>query len=276
MVYKCELVHGGIDRYYYIHLPHPEAEGSSSVLFNLHGYGSNAIEQMLYADFRDLAITEQNNFILIHPQGAPLNTALTSSSSHWNSGGWTIGSTVDDVDFIDTIINLVSQKYDINSQRIYSTGMSNGGFMSYHLACNLSSKIAAIASVTGSMSHETYDNCDPSHPTPIMQIHGALDGVVPYDGNSTLGMKSIDNTIEFWRSYNLCEIDPIINFTEYFGAGLGINQKSFVNCLNSIQLELYKIDTMGHVWPDKNSYGISASEKIWEFINLYDINGKIN
>ena len=58
---------------------------------------------------------------------------LTSSVSHWNSGGWTVGSTVDDVDFIDTIIELVSQKYNLNQNRIYSTGMSNGGFMSYHL-----------------------------------------------------------------------------------------------------------------------------------------------
>ena len=78
--------------------------GSSSVLFNLHGYGSNALAQMQYGDFRDFANNKENNFILIHPQGAPLNTALTSSASHWNSGGWTIGSTVDDVDFIDTII----------------------------------------------------------------------------------------------------------------------------------------------------------------------------
>ena len=87
--FKCEFNHGNLLRYYYIHLPHPEAQGLSSVLFNLHGYGSNALAQMQYADFRDLANTKENNFILIHPQGAPLNTALTSSASHWNSGGWT-------------------------------------------------------------------------------------------------------------------------------------------------------------------------------------------
>jgi polyhydroxybutyrate depolymerase len=170
-VFRCEFNHGNLSRYYYLHQPHPEAQGSSSVLFNLHGYGSNALAQMQYGDFRDLANNKDNNFILIHPQGAPLNTALTSSASHWNSGGWTIGSTVDDVDFIDTIIGFISQKYNINTNRIYSTGMSNGGFMSYHLACNLSSKIAAVASVTGSMSIQTYDSCDPSHATPIMQIH---------------------------------------------------------------------------------------------------------
>ena len=68
--------------------------------------------------------------------------------------------------------------------------MSNGGFMSYHLACNLSSKIAAVASVTGSMSRETFNSCDPSHPTPVLQIHGTIDGTVPFDGNSALVWKA--------------------------------------------------------------------------------------
>ena len=61
---------------------------------------------------------------------------------------WTAPSNINDIDFIETIINLISDKYRINSSRIYSSGMSNGGFMSYHLACNLSSKIV-IASILG-------------------------------------------------------------------------------------------------------------------------------
>ena len=105
---------------------------------------------------------------------------LTSSSSHWNSGGWTVGSTVDDVDFIDTIIELVSQKYNLNQNRIYSTGMSNGGFMSYHLACNLSSKIAAVASVTGSMSFETYESCNPVIPLQFFRFMEQLMSPFPF------------------------------------------------------------------------------------------------
>ena len=274
--YICEFKHKGLDRYYYIQLGHPEADGQSSILFNLHGYGSNALDQMQYADFRDLAHTKDNNFILIHPQGAPLNTALASSVSHWNSGGWTIGSTVDDIDFIDTIIELVSEKYNINQNRIYSTGMSNGGFMSYHLACNLGSKIAAVASVTGSMSYGTYDNCNPSHPTAILQIHGAIDGVVPYQGNSALRMKSIDDVIDYWSTYNSCDTDPLISITDYFDIGVGLEHRTYSKCINNVQVELYKVDIMGHAWPQNQTFGISASDTIWEFINTYDINGRIN
>ena len=275
-ILKCELTHKGLDRYYYIQLAHPEAEGLSSVLFNLHGYGSNALEQMYYTNFNNLANTKENNFILIHPQGAPLNTVLTSSSSHWNSGGWTIGSTVDDVDFIDTIIKLVSQKYNLNQDRIYSTGMSNGGFMSYHLACNLSSKIAAVASVTGSMSKETYEDCNPTHSTSILQVHGTIDATVPFEGNSALGMRSINDVMDYWKLYDACDIEPISIVTDYFDIETSVQHDTYLNCLNDVQVELYKIEGMGHRWPNKQRYGISATEKIWEFINLYDINGKIN
>jgi len=265
-----------LDRYYYIQLAHPEAEGPSSVLFNLHGYGSDAIEQMNYTNFNNLANTKENNFILIHPQGAPLNTALTSSSSHWNSGGWTIGSTVDDVDFIDTIISLVSQKYNLNQNRIYSTGMSNGGFMSYHLACNLSSKIAAVASVTGSMSSETYESCNPDHPTSILQVHGSIDVTVPFQGNSALGMRSINDVMDYWKLYNACDVDPTSIIIDYFDIEIAVQHDTYSNCLNDVHVELYKIEGMGHTWPYKGRYGISATEIIWEFINTYDINGRMD
>ena len=275
-ILKCELTHKGLDRYYYIQLAHPEAEGLSSVLFNLHGYGSDAIEQMNYTNFNNLANTKENNFILIHPQGAPLNTALTSSSSHWNSGGWTIGSTVDDVDFIDTIIALVSQKYDLNQNRIYSTGMSNGGFMSYHLACNLSSKIAAVASVTGSMSSETYESCNPDHPTSILQVHGSIDVTVPFQGNSALGMRSVNDVMDYWKLYNSCDVDPTSIIIDYFDIEIAVQHDTYSNCLNDVHVELYKIEGMGHTWPYKGRYGISATEIIWEFINTYDINGRMD
>jgi polyhydroxybutyrate depolymerase len=275
-ILKCEFTHKGLDRYYYIQLAHPEAEGLSSVLFNLHGYGSNALEQMYYTNFNNLANTKENNFILIHPQGAPLNTALTSSSSHWNSGGWTIGSTVDDVDFIDTIIALVSQKYDLNQNRIYSTGMSNGGFMSYHLACNLSSKIAAVASVTGSMSSETYESCNPDHPTSILQVHGSIDVTVPFQGNSALGMRSVNDVMDYWKLYNACDVDPTSIIIDYFDIEIAVQHDTYSNCLNDVHVELYKIEGMGHTWPYKGRYGISATEIIWEFINTYDINGRMD
>ena len=273
--YKCEFTHKGLERFYLIQDKHPQATGSSSVLFVLHGYGSTAANIMNYSNFRNYTYTEDNNFISIFPQGAPMNTALASSSSHWNSGGWTVGSEVDDVDFIEVVLKLVSEKSNINSNRVYSTGMSNGGFMSYHLACNLSSKFAAISSVTGSMSNETFEDCNTSHATAILQIHGALDGTVPYTGNSALGMKSIEDVLNYWKNYNSCS-SPSTTTTDYFDNSLSVEHRVYDSCMNSVQVELYKISNMPHTWPSAATYGISATDKIWAFINSYDINGKIN
>ena len=110
-------------------------------MFNFHGYGSSAYAQIGYGDFRDLS--EQQNFIIVIPQGS-----LLQGTSHWNVKGWTSASTTDDIDFTSEMIDRISAEYSIDLTRVYATGMSNGGFMSYHLACNLSSRIAAIASVT--------------------------------------------------------------------------------------------------------------------------------
>ena len=205
---------------------------------------------------------------MIYPQGATTATL----SSHWNVGGWTSKSTIDDLDFVETIIGLIKDKIQIDETRIYSSGMSNGGYMGYHLACNLSNKFAAIASVTGSMTNDTYNDCNPTHPTPILQIHGLLDFVVPYDGNS--GSKSIPDVIDFWVNYNSCSSDPetVIRYDDYSL----IVYDTYTSCLNDVNVKLILHPEMGHDWPSLQSYNINASSEIWNFVSKYDIYGLIN
>ena len=145
-------------RYYFIYRPaNLNTDISVPVLFALHGYGSSALSHLTYTNYFSLA--DANNFIVIYPQGTTTDTL----SSHWNVGGWTSKSTRKDIEFIDTVIDLIKDKIQIDQTRIYSSGMSNGGYMSYSLACNLNNKIAAIASVTGSMTPDNFDNCTPSN-----------------------------------------------------------------------------------------------------------------
>jgi poly(3-hydroxybutyrate) depolymerase len=90
-------------------------------------------------------------------------------------------------------------------------------------------------------------------------------------------MKSIDNVMDYWKLYDACDTDPTSIVTRLLLILKSpIQHDTYSNCLNNAQVELYKIEGMGHRWPNKQRYGISATEKIWEFINLYDINGKIN
>ena len=269
---KCSLTHKTLERYYIIYVPESGAnEINMPVLFALHGYGSTAENHKNYTYYEPLA--ETNKFVVIYPQGSFYNGTFTSGN-HWNVGSWTLGSTTDDVDFIDEVIGLISKKESIDQNRIYSSGMSNGGFMSYHLACNLSSKFAAIVSVTGSMSKETLENCSPSHPTPVLQIHGTLDQTVKYDGDSTLNMEPIDNVLNYWSTYNSCDPTPAHSVIDY--PDFSIDYKKYNNCLNSVNVELYKISNMGHTWPSKNNYGISATEEVWNFVSQFDIYGKID
>ena len=272
---RCTFTHNNIERYYLIYVPANIDQNSEiPLLFSLHGYGGSAIRNIEYTNFRSLA--DENGFIVIFPQGAPFTSQLVSSSSHWNSGGWTSGSDVDDVDFIETIIDQSLIKHNINESRIYSTGMSNGGFMSYHLACNLSSRIAAIASVTGSMTFETYDECNPSHPTPVLQIHGALDPTVPFSGNTTLGMKSIPDSMNYWATFNSCDAEPVIAIADFFDEGYSIQYDYYENCMNNVSVELVLHSTMRHTWPNFNSLSLPASISIWDFLSQYDLNGLID
>ena len=263
---KCNFTYAGIYREYFIYVPPSySASSNSPLMFVFHGYGRSATNIMYYSDFQDLA--DQDSFILVYPQGSLLNGV-----THWNVGGWTVGSTSNDIDFTETLIEIVSDDYYINTNRIYSTGMSNGGYMSFHLACN-TNKFAAIASVTGSMTPETYDACDPSYPTSIMQIHGLADSTVPYNGATWT--RSIPDVMEYWANFNSCDNDPLSVITD-LADGSYIQSDSYENCSNDVGVELILHSSMGHTWPGTNGYSLSATSEIWSFFGSYDINGKIN
>ena len=264
---RCDFRHDNIDRFYYVYTPNNiNLNESIPVLFAFHGYGSSAMRHLNYTNYFPLA--DSNNFIVVYPQGA----TTANLSTHWNVGGWTSKSTINDLDFIDIVIDLLKDKIQIDETRIYSSGMSNGGYMGYHLACNLGEKFAAIASVTGSMTNDTYNDCNPNHPTPILQIHGLLDFVVPYDGNA--GSKSIPDVIDYWVNYNSCSTDPdtTIKYDDYSL----VVYETYINCLNDVNVKLILHPEMGHDWPTTQSYNVNASTEIWNFVSKFDQYGLIN
>ena len=272
------IMHDGIEREYVLYIP-AIYDGNQDVplVLNFHGFGSNANEQMFYGDFRDIADAE--GFVLVHPQGTTLN-----GSQYWNVGSpGSSGIPVDDVGFTETLIDELANLYAINLDRVYATGMSNGGFMSFLLACQLSEKIAAIASVTGSMTFDTYDNCNAQHPTPILQIHGTNDGVVPYDGNTTW-ILSIEDVISYWVNYNNCQTNPTITTFPDLNPSDGstVEHIVYTDGDNASTTELMKVIGGGHTWPGSaitlpgTNQDINASIEIWQFFSRFDINGQLS
>ena len=271
------MMHDDIERTYFVYVPESYAEDTPAPLvFNFHGFGSNAVEQDFYTDMRGVADTA--GFLLVHPQG----TLYNGVTQHWNVGGFTQGSTVDDIGFTSAMIDSIAAEYSVDLDRVYSTGMSNGGFMSYLLACQLGDRIAAIASVTGSMTPETYAECAPTHPTPVMQIHGTLDPTVPYDGNNIA--EPIEDVVQYWVDYNNCNPDATVIEVENTNLLDLTTAEHYIydGGDNGVHTEFFRIEDGTHTWPGAalafpgTNYDINASIEIWNFFNRYDINGLID
>jgi polyhydroxybutyrate depolymerase len=266
-----KMSYNDIDREFILYVPSSyDSSAKQPLVFNFHGYGSNADEQMNYGDLRSQA--DANGFILVHPDALD----DIGGTSYWNMGGWAI-SVHDDLKFIENLINLLMDKYSVDSERIYSTGMSNGGFFSFHLACNLNASFAAVASVTGSMSYDTFNDCNARKPTPVLQIHGSIDTVVPYNGIQSI-MKPVSDVMEYWKLNNGC--DDFILSTPSITPGTTYWTETYLfeNCLNETQnIHLY-VQGAGHIWPGSIYARINSpnsSQTIWDFFSKYDINGVI-
>lgn len=267
--------HDGETRAYKVYLPSGYQEGMSlPMVFNLHGFGSNAIEQIFYSTFNLVADTA--NVIVVYPEGLDRTTSFGWDGTHWNSY---FGTDVDDLGFLNLLIDKIYTDYDIDLARVYSTGMSNGGFMSYRLACELSNRVAAIASVTGNATFEQLDNCTPSRPVPIMQIHGTEDDIVAFNG-TPLFTPSIPDLVDFWVTFNNCDttatITDIDNISTTDNSTAQILQ--YDNGDEDTEVLFYVVDGATHTWPGAGidipgsitNYDFDASVHIWDFFNKYN------
>jgi polyhydroxybutyrate depolymerase len=271
-IIDASIMHDGLTRTYRLYVP---ASYSASVpvplVLNLHGYTSNNVQQEFYGDFRPIADTA--NFIIVHPNG----TLDGSNQQFWSAFGL---STVDDVGFLSALIDEIQSQYAIDPNCIYSTGMSNGGFMSYELACQLSGRIAAIASVTGSMIQSRFNACNAYHPTPVMQIHGTADPTVPYIGNPAQGMMHIDTLVKRWAQYNNCDLTPSVTPVPNTNLmdGCTAEHQVFANGDQGATVELFKVIGGAHTWPGASitigvtNQDFNASVEIWKFFRRYKLN----
>ena len=258
-------------REYLIHIPISyDSIQSVPLILNFHGWTMSASDQMYVSDMRALSDSEQ--FILVYPQGTKL-----WGSTHWSVGSWTTGSQANDLDFIDALIDQLANNYNLDEERIYACGYSNGGFFSQELACQLSNKIAAIGTVAANMSIQTVKNCDPSHPVPVITISGTMDNVVQYDGSQPEGTISHNNTLDYWITFNNMDAEPIISDLQDINIpdGSSVTLYQYLNGDNYVEIEHYKIVDGGHDWPGTfGNMDIDANTVIWNFVSQFDINGK--
>jgi len=260
----------GLTRDYRLYVP-AVYNGSVAVplVLNLHGYGSNNLEQEFYGSFH--AIADTANFLVVMPNG----TIDGQGKRFWNT--FLGGATVDDVGFLSRLIDTLSATYNIDPNRIYSTGMSNGGFMSYQLACALNDRIAAIASVTGSMIQSKLNACNPERPVPVMEIHGTADAIVPYNGSAINTFVAIPTLVQAWVGFNSCSLVPTFTDVPNSNTTDGCTAEHYLYSGgdNGSTVEHYKIIGGGHTWPGAlfnvgvTNQDFNASKEIWRFFRQY-------
>ncbi len=258
----------GINRTWIVYLPVDYSQGESiPLLLALHGYTQNGQEMMQFSGFNSIADT--GNFVVVYPDGV---------ANSWNVG-FSGGSTADDVGFLSALIDTLHQRYNIDLNRVYSTGFSNGGFMSYRLACELGNRIAAIAPVSGTMTDVAGSSCTPQREMPVLHIHGTNDFVVSYNGG--FGNQSVDQVLEFWNNYNECPATPVIvNLPDIVAEGSTVQRYSWAPCTDSAEVILLKVINGGHTWPGSvgttgigiTNRDIVASSEIWNFVKRFSLN----
>ena len=281
------LQHEGRERSYVLHLPYRpgaavvDPANPRPLLIVMHGGGGTA-KGMIYLTkgrFRELA--DAHNFYVVYPQGY---------EKGWNDGRNDVRSTaskenIDDVGFLRQVIDRVAAEVPIDRTRVFATGMSNGGFMSMRLACQLSDRIRAVAAVTAQLSVDLLPQCRPTRPVGVLLINGTDDPLVPYAGGEVSLFRqkrgkiiSTEDTFRFWARHNRCrgsvnvsqlpDLDPAdetrIELHRYAGCAFGRDTR------------LLKVMGGGHTWPQglpyfserligKVSQDLDASQAIWRF-----------
>ncbi len=261
-----------------IYIPSAFEDGQPTpVVLDFHGLGSTGIQQVALTDYEALAKSE--GFIVVHPTG--LN--IPGRGASWELNQTDIPDR-DDLAYASELIDLMTEEYCGDANRIYSTGMSNGGFFTSRLVCELADRIAAASSIAG-VSH--FEGCEPSRDVPFLAFHGTNDKVVPFSGGtSTLG-EGVDGFFdqvmpeefaEFAADAG-CSPEPDVEIISD-----EVSRFDYVDCDGDTPMSFYEIAGGGHTWPGspigplltaflgKTTEDVNATKLSWKFFSEHTLN----
>lgn len=247
----------------------------------LHGAGSDPISFAVTTGLTALA--DQDSAFVVFPEG--LSVGERQGWRAWNAGfccGPVARMRVDDQGFILSLIDRLMQDYPIDSQRIYVTGLSNGGMLAYRLAALAPEKISAIAVVAGTIGGTAgagalpISLAVPVKPVPVLVVHGRKDPFILYEGGVSrkLGIPgrftvSVDDSLRFWRSADQCDAAPIVT---HQADGL-VEDDLWGHCADGTAVELLALRDIEHQWPDllpdATGRSVPAYARVWDFMSHY-------
>ena len=268
------LTVGGTARTYDLHVPSAGGAGPRPLVVNLHGYFGSSAQQEGLTSMNALADSE--SFFVAYPQGL-------GSPADWNAGACCSAASEgdrDDVGFLNAVIDDVAAKSCVDLARVYSIGFSNGGMMTYRLACQDSQRFAAAASVSGSAVVPLDDTCTPTHPMPLMHIHGNADPLVPYAGGSgglplsgrpTPVFPAAADEVAAFRTKNGCPSASTASFDQG-----NAHCDHWGPCRDASEVVFCTIDQGGHAWPGgtgllSETSPFDATTQIWSFLKGHSL-----
>jgi polyhydroxybutyrate depolymerase len=264
-----EIVVDGMKRAFVSYVPVADKAEKMPVIISLHGGFASPNGQFHLADFRPIA--DKEKVIVVCP----------ASKHVWHDGADNHG--IDDVKFIDQLITYIIKTYHGDASRIYITGISNGGFMTSRLACQLHKRIAAIAVVAATLDEgEGYDLVSP---LPAMYIHGTKDPIVSIGGGKMFGRRIFSHQaiIDKWVTLDGCNPKPFITeMPDKANDGTSIIKEEYTNPQNGLKVISYKVNNGGHTWPGgwqfapkfiigKTTKNLDACRVIWDFFKEYKL-----
>ena len=274
--------HDGLERRYILYQPAFKTGhfGARPLLMVLHGGGgtSQGMLRLTKGKFNELA--DRDGFFVVYPQGI---------DKSWNDGrpdkiAGAHRKDIDDVGFFKSLIDHLILRYPIDSKRIFVTGISNGGLMSYQLSCSLPDKIRAIAPVTAQIPAAIAPLCGFESAVSLAVFNGTEDPLVPYSGGQITvfgrqrgAVLSTDETVRIWRRKNRCRPEPLITeLPDIEADGTRVTKIEYSRCKNESKVVLYRIEGGGHTWPNGRQYlpvrrigrttrDINGCDEIWRF-----------
>lgn len=257
---------GDYKREYGVYIPSNIVSEKLPLVISLHGYGGFIWPGMIKNHFVTLAETEK--FICLMPQG---------SLNEFEDPRWTEEDERDFI-FIDQLMDTMLIRYNVDPERIYLSGMSNGAFMTYILAKRFEDRLAAIAPIAGTLGYSNYSNYTLKKPMPLCHIHGTADDIVQVEGNAT--HVSFEKILEFWIPHNNVNPEPrtteIPDIFTYDNSTVTKFEYYTINT-SSADIFYYQINNGGHAVPGIDTYSnhdINAYDEIWKFFKNRKLSDK--
>lgn len=269
---RVQIEVDGVSRSYYLHVPEALPAGAP-VVFAFHGgsplHSDDAGRSMVrFTGFAELADAE--GFVAVFPN---------ASDGNWNDGRGVTDT--DDVGFVDAVLDDVLARTGADAERVYATGISNGGFFAQRLACDRADRFAAVATVAATFPTEL--TCAPSGPVRVLFVPGTEDPLVPHEGGEVAfdrgSCTSVTDAVVGWNARNGCTAAPVVERWPDAAPDDGTTVEASTWCAGTAgEIRLLDVVGGGHTWPGGPQYlpaslvgtvsqEFDATEVIWAWFD---------